>query len=148
MPRETAECLIKKSAQFIHPKSKQLFKAPGHARRIKSRSDGWYIEFGSNKLLISRSVQRCKEVIFEFLCDVDREEYETLLDLRNRLKRVIRGSVEDANGKVYPQYQRQGEAMVFGTAYIILDDFVNAIFELTKIGDLQNLLEEVRDLSK
>ena len=148
VPLETAECLIRKSAQFIHPISKQLLEAPGHAKRIKSRSDGWYIEFGSNKLLISKSVQHCKEVIYGFLCNVDREEYETLLDLRDRLKRVIRGSVENVNGKVYPQYQAQGEAMVFGPAYIILDDFVNAIFELTKIDELENLLEEVRDLSK
>ena len=148
MPLETAERLIGRSAQFNSPTAKRLVDAPSHANRIKIRNDGWYIEFGSNKLLISRSVQRCKEVIYEFLCNVDRGEYETLLDLRNRLKRVIRGSVENVNGKVYPQYQHQGEAMVFGPAYIILDDFVNAIFELTKIDELENLLKEVRVLSK
>lgn len=148
VPLETAERLIRRSAQFNSPTAKRLVDAPSHANRIKIRNDGWYIEFGSNKLLISRSVQRCKGVIYGFLCNVDREEYETLLDLRNQLERVIRGSVEDVNGKVYEQYQPQGSAMVFGTTYIILDDFVNAIFELTKIDELENLLEGVRGLSE
>jgi hypothetical protein len=156
----TARRLIEASAWWHgHPQSPT--RAPKHAERIRQGPHGWELCFGSNYFLVERAIILNKRAIIEALDQAiaSNSPIDGKM-LRGRLSTRVRESVADFNHGIY-EYYKEGASqrvrrplrvlgqptppdgtteaidnaskgyMYFGVQAINVDDFVEAIWQLT-----------------
>ncbi len=133
--RELAEEFISNSAYWNHPKSHRLVRARGHATNIYGSRNNWRINFGANSFLVGHAIYRCQQTLLEFLEKAESGYVMPTLELREKLERIVRGSVANHKGYEYEGYYSavSDNFIKFGTQAINIDDFVNLVFKKAKL---------------
>ncbi|MEG4851461.1 hypothetical protein QUB10_11150 [Microcoleus sp. B5-D4] len=133
---ELAKEFIRESAYWDHPTG-SLVRAPKHANRIYDNNrNNWVIDFGANSFLVGAAIYRCQQALLEFLEKAECRDVMPILQLREKLELIVRGSVSNHEGDEYDGYYLVDDNfMRFGTQAINIYDFVNLIFSKGGIDD-------------
>lgn len=104
-------------------------RARGHAQNVKGKDGLWYIDFGANTFLITRSISRCCNLISNWISQHDGEILpDAWVGLYSSLARTLRGSVSNYNGEEYDYYSAGTEdKILFGTQAISITGFLRFI---------------------
>ncbi|BAS60399.1 hypothetical protein LBWT_X4710 (plasmid) [Leptolyngbya boryana IAM M-101] len=134
---ELAQEFVRRSAWWLNHPSGQDVRAPRYAERIYKSAHGWTLEFGANKFLVGKAIERCQKVVIAFLESTESVKPQSLADLKKALSLQISGSVANCNDEeyqgCYPVYSGQ---LVFGNAAIDIADAVDFLFEEAEIDAL------------
>lgn len=104
-------------------------QAPGFAKHIYGALGEWKITFGANTFLISRAVHGCCKVIESWLPKQSGSIAQLgWATLQNEFISVLRGSVSNYIGEIYPRYTGGSkEKMVFGSQSISVTGFTRVL---------------------
>ncbi len=137
VPLEVAKDFIRASTWWLTHSSGLPVKAPRHANRIYKSYHGWAVDFGSNTFLVGKAVERCKNVVNEYLDVASKGLLPLKSEVVASLKRQISGAVANADGNEYSGYYPidHGE-LVFGATAIDLDDAAKYLFKETGMDEI------------
>ena len=146
--RSIAENFIANSVYWYDHKCGRPVKAPGHSNNIYGNENNWKIDFGANTFLISKAILQCQKELMSFLDLSAYGYYSSLIDLRILLESRLRSAVANYNGNEYEspypliQDKHRNKFMKFGSQAIKLDDLINEIFKLAKLGSLNLYIKQ------
>lgn len=132
LTRDFAELLVRESAVWFQPE--KVVRARRHASRIRYRTHGWEIAFGSNTLRIQVAFDRSLTTLHALATTAspDLSEYRILLAT---VGQQIRGAVADYKNREYPGFYHAGkDVMRFGTQGIYVDYMAEAILDALSIN--------------
>ncbi len=145
--RSVAEKFIANSVYWYdHPCGRPV-EAPGHINNIYGSEKNWRIDFGANTFLISNAIVRCQKKMILFLDRLDSGYYINLIDLRNALEFCLRSAVANYEGhkyeSLYPLVEDKyhNKYMKFGSQAIRTDYFINEIFKLVKLRNINLFIQ-------
>jgi len=140
IPLSLAQDFIRNSAWWLtHPSGP--VRAKKHAYNIyKNEVHGWAIDFGANKFLVGKAIERCKNEINKYIEEFESGTKSIELDsLKLKLRKHISGAVATYNNGEYSGYYPiSGNDLEFGTQAIDVKDGVN--FLIRELG-LDKFLE-------
>lgn len=129
-----AQFFIEKCAMWDHPTGRWVH-APKHARRIVNGRYGWEVEFGANKFLVGRAIQKCTIFIRDLINKVELGEVIYRDDISSRLNLIISGSVSNYEGEIFDGYYSIELGLLrFGTQGIDVGEFKSYIIGTTEIN--------------
>ncbi len=127
IPKSLAQDFVRNSAWWLtHPSG--AVRARNHAYNVyKNEVHGWAIDFGANKFLVGKAIERCKDEINKYIEKFRTETKLIELDsLKFKLKKHISGAVATYNNGEYSGYYPiVGNDLEFGSQAI------NLMMELT-----------------
>lgn len=139
VPLELAKEFIQRTAWWHTHSSGSPVRAPKHSERIYQNHHGWVIDFGANSFLVGKAISRCSSAINNFLEKSANGELAQLSDLKESLKRHIRGAVANHNQDEYDgYYSLTGQHMMFGAQSIDIEDGANFIIRKSGVSELFN----------
>lgn len=140
IPLSVAQDFVRNSAWWLtHPSG--AVRAKKHAYNVyKNDIHGWAIDFGANKFLVGKAIERCKDEINKYIEEFTNGEKSIELDsLKAKLKKHISGAVATYNNGEYSGYYPiDGNDLTFGSQAIDVKD--GADFLIRELG-LNEFLE-------
>ncbi len=140
IPLSVAQDFIRNSAWWLtHPSG--AVRAKKHAYNVyKNSVHGWAIDFGANKFLVGKAIERCKDEINKYIEEFINGNKSIELDsLKAKLKKHISGAVATYNNGEYSGYYPiDGNDLIFGSQAIDIKDGAN--FLIRELG-LDEFLE-------
>jgi len=140
IPLSVAQDFVRNSAWWLtHPSG--AVRAKKHAYNVyKNDIHGWAIDFGANKFLVGKAIERCKDEINKYIEEFTNGEKSIELDsLKAKLKKHISGAVATYNNGEYSGYYPiDGNDLTFGSQAIDVKD--GADFLIRELG-LDDFLE-------
>lgn len=136
IPFQFANRLVAGSAYWLTHPSGSPVRAPKHAERVDEDMDGWLIEFGANKFMISKFVEASSERMLE--CLVGFEGMRSRIskaNLRDEIKEIASESVYNYRYERYEYYAPKGDFLPFGTQGIGLNPLAEVMIEGSGIED-------------
>ncbi len=135
IPLEIAQQFIIRSAWWLTHSSGTPVRAAKHAERIYlSAVHGWVLDFGSNKFLVGKAIERCRNEINVYLEKANLGHKLQLLNFKHALYQHISGSVANNNGEYTGYYPITNNDLVFGAQAIDVNDAANYLIEAAGIG--------------
>ena len=139
IPLELAQRFIRATAWWLTHSSGTPVRAPGHADRISKSHHGWAVDFGANTFLVGKAIERCRDVINDYLKDAAKGRMRFKSEVIASLKKQVSGAVANVDGYEYAGYYPiEDEQLVFGAQSINVLDA--AWFMLRESGIDQLLL--------
>lgn len=136
IPFEFAERLVAGSAYWLSHPSGSPVRAPKHAERISDEIEGWLIEFGANKFLISNFVEASSERMLEYLVDFEINRSRiSKANLNDDLKGIAAESVSNYKYERYDCYPHKGDFLAFGAQGIGLNSLCQIMIEGSGVDD-------------
>jgi hypothetical protein len=137
IPIEVAKRFIRASAWWLTHSSGSPVRAPGHADRIYKSHHGWAIDFGANTFLVGKAIERCKNVINDYLNNAAKGRIPLKSEVIASLKRQVSGAVANVDGYEYAGYYPiDDQDLVFGAQSINLLDAARFMLRESGIEDL------------
>ncbi len=133
IPESLARDFVRASAWWLsHPSG--AVRAPRHALNVYNNAvHGWTVDFGANKFLVGKAIERCKIEINNYIEKIINGEHINIDVLKETLKGHISGSVAHMNNDEYSGfYPITGSDLKFGSQSIDVNDGVK--FLLNKLG--------------
>ena len=134
IPLSVAQDFVRNSAWWLtHPSG--AVRAKKHAYNVyKNDIHGWAIDFGANKFLVGKAIERCKDEINKYIEEFTNGEKSIELDsLKAKLKKHISGAVATYNNGEYSGYYPiDGNDLTFGSQAIDVKDGAN--FLIRELG--------------
>ena len=140
IPLDIAKKFIRATAWWLTHYSGKPVRAPGHADRIYKSHHGWAVDFGANTFLVGKAIERCRNVINDYLDEAANGRIPLKSEVIASLKRQISGAVANIDGYEYAGYYPIDDRdLVFGAQSIDVSDA--AEFMLDESGIVGLLLD-------
>lgn len=129
--RGALQCLVAESAYWYgHPHGST--RAPKHSDRLQIGPHGFELEFGANKFLVERALDRCLQYIDRCLDWTEKSGSKAAWsdarpELALRVADAVANHCDELFGGLYPRDNRG--YMHFGTQAIHVEGFVTCLYE-------------------
>jgi len=137
IPLELAKRFIRATAWWLTHSSSWPVRAPGHASRIYKSNHGWAVDFGANTFLVGKAIERCRDVINDYLNNASKGCIPLKSDVVASLKKQVSGAVANVDGYEYAGYYPiDDQQLVFGAQSIDVSDAARFMLRESGIEDL------------
>ncbi|MBV1790802.1 hypothetical protein KQ940_22295, partial [Marinobacterium sp. D7] len=131
-----AQFFVSKYAMWDHPTGRWV-SAPKHAERIENGRYGWEIEFGANKFLVGRAIEKCTNYIRDLIYQVEQGHAIESGNINSQLGLIIRSCVANYEGEIFEGYYSvERNLLRFGTQGINIETFKSYIIGTTEIDKI------------
>ncbi len=133
IPESLARDFVRATAWWLsHPSGP--VRAPKHSHNIYNNlQHGWAVDFGANKFLVGKAIERCKNEINSYIEGITNSEHMSINTLKEKLRGHISGAVAHMNNDEYSGfYPISGSDLKFGSQSIDVDDGVK--FLISRLG--------------